>query len=675
MVKFQNSIVFKVVVIIIVLQSIIWFWITSTIKSHENQLLKTLNKQQKEFVVNFVEDQKRKTKEKILQNLRRIVDFSQATLSYSLYNYETKSAKKIISDVLLEDPNIKGVIVFDSVTKSVFIAGYKDKKGNKIFTKTLLPEDFKSYQFIKKELIYNNEPIGHIKIYYDIKPALKHLDKMMKNELNIVNIKFNQIYTATKEKEKKLFLYFLIAALLTIVIIVFTLTKFINKPLNEIRKGLERFFDFLANPKNEIEPININSKDEFGEIAEFTNKGIAVSSKLHRELAELLDVIDKNVMICEFDEYGNVIDVTQAFIQICGYTEEEISKKRKQVLCNVDLKQIIEHIEIYGNWRGEVKCKAKNGKELWLSSNITKKCTFENGECRYINILYNITDKKELEQLKNHLEELVEEKTSKIKALLNMTKESIRYASLIQKSILPPPQIFDKAFSDYFVIWEPKDVLGGDIYFLDEVRKDEYLLMLVDCTGHGVHGALMTMLVKAIQLNIINELSHSNKPISPSEILSKFNVSIKAILKQYSKDSASNAGFDGAILYYNKKDKTIKFASANVPMFYLEDEEIHYIRGDKRSVGDIFTELDYKYHEYDIPLSEKTKFYLTTDGFLDQIGGEKELPFGKERFKELILKYHNLDFKTQKELFIEELLKYQGSQPRTDDIAVVAFKP
>jgi len=199
--------------------------------------------------------------------------------------------------------------------------------------------------------------------------------------------------------------------------------------------------------------------------------------------------------------------------------------------------------------------------------------------------------------------------------------------------------------------------------------------MLVDCTGHGVHGALMTMLVKAIQLNIINELSHSNKPISPSEILSKFNVSIKAILKQYSKDSASNAGFDGAILYYNKKDKTIKFASANVPMFYLEDEEIHYIRGDKRSVGDIFTELDYKYHEYDIPLSEKTKFYLTTDGFLDQIGGEKELPFGKERFKELILKYHNLDFKTQKELFMEELLKYQGSQPRTDDIAVVAFKP
>jgi len=674
MVKFQNSIVFKVVLIIVVLQSVIWFWITTTIKSHENNIISSLNNQQKEFVVNFVEEQKRKIKEKILQNLRKMVDFSKATLGYSLYNYEEKSAKKIISDVLLEDNNIKGVEVFDTVTKSVFITGYK-KNGKKIFSDNPLPKEFNNYQYIKTELIYNNEPIGYVKIYYDLKPVLKKLDEMQQKELAQVNLKFNEVYKATKEKEKTLFIYFLIGGILTIIVVILTLTHFINKPLNEIRKGLQKFFDFLANPKLDIEPINIKTKDEFGEIAEFTNKGIAVSSKLHRELAELIDVIDKNVMICEFDEFGNVIEVTKAFVKTCGYTEEEISKQRNNVLCNVDVKEIISHVEKHGNWRGEIKCKARNGKELWLSSNITKKCTFEDGKCRYINILYNITDKKELEVLKNHLEDLVEEKTSKIKALLNMTKESIRYASLIQKSILPPEQVFKKCFSDYFVIWEPKDVLGGDIYFLDEVRDNEYILMLADCTGHGVHGALMTMLVKAIQLNIINELTHSDEEISPAKILSKFNVSIKAILKQYSRDSNSNAGFDGAILYYNKEKNIMRFASANVPIFYIDNEEIKHIRGDKRSVGDVFTDINYQYTDYELDYNEKTKFYLTTDGFLDQIGGEKDLPFGKERFKALILKYHHLDFKTQKELFMQELLAYQNGETRTDDIAVVGFKP
>jgi len=673
MVKFQNSIVFKVVFIIIILQSIVWFVIAYVIKTHQTQLLNELNQQQKEFVEKFIEAQKKKTKEKILQNLTKLIDYSKTTFSYSLFNYEEESAKKILSDVLLEDDVIKGVEVFDSVTKSVFISGYKNK-GKKIFTKTLLPKEFKKYVYIKKELVYNFEPIGYIKVYYDLNPVFEHLNKMQKQELELVNLKFNKVYIATEEKEKKLFIYFLIAALLTIAIVVWILTQYINKPLNEIKRGLGKFFDFLANPSNKIEKINIKTKDEFGEIAEFTNKGIAISSKLHRDLSELMSVINNNVLICEFNEKGEVIDITKAFEKKCGFSKEEIEKNRKTMICNIDVDKIIDYVEKNGNWQGEVKCKTKDNKELWLYSNITKKCTFDDNECRYINILYDITDKKELEILKNHLEELVEEKTSKIKQLLNMTKESIRYASLIQKSILPPKAIFDKCFKDYFIIWEPKDVLGGDIYFLDEVRDKEYILMLIDCTGHGVHGALMTMLVKALQLQIINDLNKTKKPISPAEILNNFNISIKAILKQYNKDSTSNAGFDGAIIYYNKNSNKIKFASANTPLFYIKNNEVKYLRGDRRSVGDIFTEINYKYREYEIEFDENTKFYVTTDGFLDQIGGDKELPFGKKRFMELIKKAHHLHFKTQKEIFLNELRKYQNSHIQTDDIAVIGFE-
>jgi len=673
MIKFQNSIVFKVVIIIIVLQSVIWFWITTTIKTHETNLIDTLNNQQKEFVVSFVEEQKKKIKDKILQNLKKMIDFSQSTFSYSLYNYEKESAKKILSDVLLEDANIKGVTIYDTAADSVFLSAYT-KNGKKYFTKSQLPEEFKSYKFIKRELVYNDEPIGYIKVFYDLKPALLKLDKMQKNELKQVNIKFSQIYNSTQEKEKRLFVYFIIGAVLTILTVVFILIKYINKPLNEIRRGLERFFNFLSDPKQKIEPIHINTKDEFGEIARFTNRGIALSSKLHRELSELMNVIDKYVIITEFNEKGEIIDVTEAFCETCGYRLDEIKGKKINFFLNKNVDELIAYIEKEGLWKGEIKCRSKNKEELWLSSNIAKKCTFDNNECRYINIAYNVTDKKELEKLKVHLEDLVEEKTSKIKSLLKVTEESIRYASLIQKSILPVPQIFTKCFEDCFVIWEQKDVLGGDIYFLDEVRKDEFLLMVLDCTGHGVHGALMTMLVKALQTHIIHELSLNSKEISPSEILSQFNLSIKAILKQYSRSSASNAGFDGAIVYFNKKDKTFKFAGANVPLYYYHKDEIHFIRGDKRSVGDVYTCTDYKFHEYELKLEKDMKFYITTDGFIDQLGGKKGLPFGRSRFESLILRYNYYNFNIQKELFMEELKKYQGDEPRTDDITVVGFK-
>ncbi|QCI28331.1 SpoIIE family protein phosphatase [Caminibacter pacificus] len=673
MVKFRNSIIFKVISIIVVSQLIIWFWLITSIKDAQREILNSLNTQQKEFVIKFIEEQKQKTIKKTLESLKKLIKYSQAALSYSLFNYEEGSAKKIISDVLLEEKSIKAVEVYDTVGKSIFISAYK-KDGKKIFTKNKLPKNFEKYKYIKTELIYNSEPIGFVKIYYDLSPILKHLEEIQQKELELVNLKFEKIYKETQKKEKKLFVYFIIAAIFTLLFLLFILIKFINIPLMKIKAGLERFFNFLSDPKQKIEPIDIDTNDEFGEIAKFTNQGISVSSKLHRELAELVDVIDKNIMICEFDENGNVIEVTTAFMKVCGYSKDEINNKRKEVLCNVDLKKIIKTVEKEGNWNGEVKCKTKYGKELWLKSNITKKCSYENNSCRYINILFNVTDKKELEKLKNHLEELVEIKTSKIKQLLNMTKESIRYASLIQKAILPSHGIFKKAFKDYLIIWEPKDVLGGDIYFLDEVRDGEYILMLADCTGHGVHGALMTMLVKAIQIQIINELSHTNKEISTSKILSKFNKSIKEILKQYDKDSNSNAGFDGAIIYYDKNKNIIKFSSANLPLFFIKDNNVDVIRGDKSSVGDVFTPIDYKFKEFEMKIHDELKLYLTTDGFLDQIGGEKELPFGKERFKKLILKYQNLDFIMQKEMFLEELKKYQKDNPRTDDIAVIGLK-
>ena len=256
------------------------------------------------------------------------------------------------------------------------------------------------------------------------------------------------------------------------------------------------------------------------------------------------------------------------------------------------------------------------------------------------------------------------------------TKESIEYASLIQTSLIPESQIFRKYFNDYFVLWHPKDIVGGDIYFCEELReKDECLLMIIDCTGHGVPGAFVTMLVKAIERQIVSKINHNeNEIVSPSEILSVFNQSIKYLLKQERKGSISNAGFDGQIVYYNKKEKIIKCASARNSIFYVQDDEVIEIKGDRHSIGYKESNLDFQFIEHTIDLTKETTIYLSTDGYWDQMGGEHERSFGKKRLKTLIENIKNEPMAEQQEEFIYTLRDYQGNVDRQDDITIVAFK-
>jgi len=255
------------------------------------------------------------------------------------------------------------------------------------------------------------------------------------------------------------------------------------------------------------------------------------------------------------------------------------------------------------------------------------------------------------------------------------TRESIEYASLIQAALVPDNQVFKKYFKDYFAVWHPKDLVGGDIYLFEELRHDdECLIMFIDCTGHGVPGAFVTMLVKAIERQITSKIKHSDEIVSPAKILGIFNKNMKQLLKQESIESISNAGFDGGVVYYNKIDKQIKFAGAETPLFYIEDDELKTIKGNRYSVGYKKCAMDYEYKEHIIDVKEGMKFYLTTDGYIDQNGGEKGFPFGKKRFTNIIKENYNESFLNQEETFIDTLTKYQGNEERNDDVTLIAFE-
>ncbi len=292
-----------------------------------------------------------------------------------------------------------------------------------------------------------------------------------------------------------------------------------------------------------------------------------------------------------------------------------------------------------------------------------------------------------IEESQRTLESKVEMRTAdlniakkEIEATHKHTRESIEYASLIQGALLPDENLMANYFIDYFVHWLPKDTVGGDIWLFNELRhEDECLLFFIDCTGHGVPGAFVTMIVKAIEREIITKIMDDpDMDVSPAWIMSYFNQTMKVLLKQETKDSKSNAGWDGGVIYYNKKTQLLKFAGAETPLFYLDaDGTFNTIKGNRYSVGYKKCAMDYAYKETIIEVEEGMKFYCTTDGYLDQNGGEKDFPFSKKRFGNIIKDIHTKPMVDQKEIFIDEMDKYESmieNNDRNDDMTVIAFE-
>jgi serine phosphatase RsbU (regulator of sigma subunit) len=320
---------------------------------------------------------------------------------------------------------------------------------------------------------------------------------------------------------------------------------------------------------------------------------------------------------------------------------------------------------------------------------------YENGECQKINIdiktgdelefLANsfiqmqekvISSTNELKNLNKDLESKVKKRTEQLSVLNEHLSTSIRFASSIQRAILPNENILNEFFLEHFIYYQPKDIVSGDIYLFNKISEDEILIFTIDCTGHGVGGAFITMLVKAIQQDILkeNDKSHilfdeNHDFINTGKLLSIFNHKLKKILNKH------DVGFDGSILYVNKKTKLATYSSANSQIFLLDkNKEIKYIKADKCSIGYKKSELNYEFSNYFIDLTNIDKIYLSTDGFIDQLGGKKGFPFAKKKFKKIIKDNTDTKLSNQKEIFIEEIKKYQREYENTDDRTIIALQ-
>ncbi|MBF0352970.1 MAG: ankyrin repeat domain-containing protein [SAR324 cluster bacterium] len=294
------------------------------------------------------------------------------------------------------------------------------------------------------------------------------------------------------------------------------------------------------------------------------------------------------------------------------------------------------------------------------------------------------TLQNELEQHRRELENKVEERTAELQKVLaqlqqqhvaleqsnKKTMDSIRYATRIQRSILPDIERIRASLPDCFVIWMPRDIVGGD-FFVTHFMGDQFLIAVVDCTGHGVPGAFITMMAStALRRIILYENCES-----PGEILRKLNVTIKKALHQDHHESMSDDGLDIGICWVKPDQKCLVYAGANLPLFYTDGAGIRSIPGDRESVGYKRSDLSFNFTDNTLSLTSGMKCYMATDGLMDQLGGNKGFPWGKKRFMESLRNGLSLPVDEQKEQVLANFHTYKNTYDQIDDITLVGFDP
>jgi len=274
---------------------------------------------------------------------------------------------------------------------------------------------------------------------------------------------------------------------------------------------------------------------------------------------------------------------------------------------------------------------------------------------------------------KQVLEQKVNERTSELKsANLNLNiaieeiKDSINYAERIQSAILPNISVIKDNLPNGFILFKPRDIVSGDFYWFNK-SDDKLFLACVDCTGHGVPGAFMSM----IGNSLLNEIILTKKITSPSAILSNLNKSIFKVLKQNT--SESKDGMDMALCMIDLKTNTLTYAGANRELLQIRNGELIEYKPTKNAIGG-FTDSSTIFKETVIEIKPNDLFYMTTDGYADQFGGEKGKKLMTKNFKDFLLQIHTQPMPKQQEMLDKKIVDWMGTHEQVDDILVVGIK-
>ncbi len=247
--------------------------------------------------------------------------------------------------------------------------------------------------------------------------------------------------------------------------------------------------------------------------------------------------------------------------------------------------------------------------------------------------------------------------------------DSINYAKRIQNAILPDNSVITKTLPDSFILYKPKDVVSGDFPWYVEV-SDAIYIAAVDCTGHGVPGALLSL----IGYFLLNDIVRSRKISDPGTILDILDEGVTTTLRQDQGDSQTKDGMDIALCRIDKKSRKVEFAGAHRPLYVMKNGEMDEIKGNKFAIGGGIYKNQTNFTSHSIQLSKGDSIFFCSDGYPDQFGGPQNRKFGPKRLRELIEEIHDKPMKTAFKEFDDQWEKWKGDEKQTDDVLLIGIK-
>ena len=434
--------------------------------------------------------------------------------------------------------------------------------------------------------------------------------------------------------------------------------------IRETKDGTPIYCDVVGTPLVSPEGEILGIIEDFRDMTERmkTQHLIRKSESKYRELVESASSI-----ILKLDTQGAITFFNEFAQSFFGYSQDELLGRHvvgsivpETETSGRDLRALLEdivsHPERYGKNENENVC--KDGRRVWVSWT-------------------NQIIRDDVTELPKGLLCIGQDASERKKAqdglhnAMDIISGSIRYASRIQRAILPAPEQFAALVPRHFAVWEPRDVVGGDMYWI-RPWGDGVLLILADCTGHGVPGAFITLIASGALDRAFLEV----EPGNPAALISRMNAYVKIVLSQdinYGQGDSSDDGLELGVCYIPQDKSAVVFSGAHFQLFVVVDNDVTVIKGDRKGIGYRFVPFDAAFTNQRVAVRPNQRFYLTTDGVIDQVGGEPRRSFGKKRFAKLLLSLEDVPIEQQGKAIFEAIESHRGRESRRDDIAVIGF--
>ena len=267
---------------------------------------------------------------------------------------------------------------------------------------------------------------------------------------------------------------------------------------------------------------------------------------------------------------------------------------------------------------------------------------------------------KQKEEIEKQRDEIAEKNKS--------ITDSIEYAKRIQTAVLPSNDFAKEVLPEHFILFRPRDIVSGDFYWF--TKKDNLLVIIAaDCTGHGVPGAFMSML----GVSFLNEIVNRHDVSTAGAILTQLRADVKKTLGQEGKEGEAKDGMDIALCIVDLENMKMQYAGAYNPLYICRNNELIEVKADRMPIG-IYIKEKESFTNNEIDLEKGDTFYLFSDGYSDQFGGEDGQKFKSKNFKELLLEIYHKPMAEQREILNTKIDKWRGRWEQVDDIIILGIR-